>query len=182
MGDLRTKKTELAIQNAFVELVLEDGFQAITITQLAQKAMINRQTFYKHYLDKYDLANQLTNNILAWYDNLAAKRVSLFQQGVTFRKVVDTLRPYLQALIDQYRRPIQALRTINLGPRNLDELLKDRIGQIVASLLDNQPSKFEQAIIESIILGLINYVIEAGTIPATDEILASAKNAIKLFE
>lgn len=116
MGDLRTKKTELAIQNAFVELVLEDGFQAITITQLAQKAMINRQTFYKHYLDKYDLANQLTNNILAWYDNLAAKRVSLFQQGVTFRKVVDTLRPYLQALIDQYRRPIQALRTINLDP------------------------------------------------------------------
>lgn len=64
----------------------------------------------------------------------------------------------------------------------MDELLKDRIGQIVASLLDNQPSKFEQAIIESIILGLINYVIEAGTIPATDEILASAKNAIKLFE
>lgn len=57
--DLRIRRTLLNIRDAFLELVIEHGFDAITIQMIADRAMINRATFYRHYTDKFDLADQL---------------------------------------------------------------------------------------------------------------------------
>lgn len=43
------------IQQALMDLTVEKGFAAITVSDIAERAMINRSTFYRHYLDKYDL-------------------------------------------------------------------------------------------------------------------------------
>lgn len=55
------------IQNAFMELVVEAGFSAITIQMLADRAMINRATFYRHYEDIYDLTEKVYLNLSAEY-------------------------------------------------------------------------------------------------------------------
>ena len=47
--DLRVVKTREAIQNAFVQLIEEKGFEAMTIKDITEKARINRGTFYAHY-------------------------------------------------------------------------------------------------------------------------------------
>ena len=57
--DLRVRRTQKMLQNAFVELVIEKGFEAITVQMLADRAMINRATFYRHYEDKFDLAEKV---------------------------------------------------------------------------------------------------------------------------
>ena len=59
------KKTEQLIINTFLELVEEKPLDKITIQDIADKCGINRNTFYYHFEDKYDLVN--------WY----------FQSGVT---------------------------------------------------------------------------------------------------
>lgn len=54
-----------------IELITEKGFDAITVGDIAERAMINRATFYRHYQDKYDLvakifeeaANELVENM-----------------------------------------------------------------------------------------------------------------------
>jgi len=56
--DLRIKRTRLFIINAFFDLIKEKGFDALTIGDLSERAMINRSTFYHHYKDKYDLAEK----------------------------------------------------------------------------------------------------------------------------
>ena len=53
--DLRVLRTKTSIQNAFIELIEEKGFDAITVKDITMKAKINRGTFYAHYQDKYDL-------------------------------------------------------------------------------------------------------------------------------
>ncbi len=53
--DLRVVRTKTAIRNAFVELIEEKGFDAITVKDITTKANINRGTFYAHYQDKFDL-------------------------------------------------------------------------------------------------------------------------------
>lgn len=53
--DLRVRRTHHFLQEAMIELITEKGFESITVGDIAERAMINRATFYRHYQDKYDL-------------------------------------------------------------------------------------------------------------------------------
>ncbi len=53
--DPRVKRTRKLINQAFFDLMNEKGFQTITIQDIADRAEVNRATFYAHYEDKYDL-------------------------------------------------------------------------------------------------------------------------------
>jgi len=47
--DLRTIKTKHLIKSTFLTLMKEKGYQNITVTDISEKALINRKTFYSHY-------------------------------------------------------------------------------------------------------------------------------------
>ena len=47
--DMRVIRTRKAIRQAFEELVLEEDVDRITVKAIADKACINRKTFYLHY-------------------------------------------------------------------------------------------------------------------------------------
>ncbi|GGB08955.1 TetR/AcrR family transcriptional regulator [Macrococcus hajekii] len=65
MEDRRVRKTKESIKNAYFNLLTEKPFKDITINQITEKADINRGTFYLHYLDKFDLRDQLEGEIMA---------------------------------------------------------------------------------------------------------------------
>mgnify|MGYP004683804867 CR=1 FL=1 len=52
--DLRVIKTHKALCQAFLELMNKKNFENITVSELCDKAMVRRATFYKHFSDKYD--------------------------------------------------------------------------------------------------------------------------------
>jgi AcrR family transcriptional regulator len=56
--DPRVKRTRNLILTAFDELLPEKGFRSLTVQDIADKAEINRATFYAHFDDKYDLLDQ----------------------------------------------------------------------------------------------------------------------------
>ena len=53
--DLRIRRTLESIRRAFEELMLEKDYEKITVTELAQRAMINKKTFYTYYPSLDDL-------------------------------------------------------------------------------------------------------------------------------
>lgn len=63
--DLRIQKTRNSIINAFLELRSRKPIEKITVTELAELAVINKATFYKHYRDIYDLSESLENDMIA---------------------------------------------------------------------------------------------------------------------
>jgi AcrR family transcriptional regulator len=63
--DLRVRRTRKLIQQAFLELTVEKGFSTITVQDIADRAMVNRSTFYRHYLDKYDLLDKYLDEVYA---------------------------------------------------------------------------------------------------------------------
>jgi AcrR family transcriptional regulator len=73
--DLRVRRTRKLLQQAFIELTIEQGFAAVTVQAIAERAMVNRATFYRHYLDKYDLLDQYMNDVYA----LTASQQALVQ-------------------------------------------------------------------------------------------------------
>ena len=66
--DLRIRRTHKFLQEAMIELITEKGFEAITVGDIAERAMINRATFYRHYQDKYDLVAKIFEDIsINWW-------------------------------------------------------------------------------------------------------------------
>lgn len=55
VNDRRVTRTRDALRRAMVELILERGFEAISISEIAERANVGRSTFYAHYADKEDL-------------------------------------------------------------------------------------------------------------------------------
>ena len=53
-----------------IELTIEKGYAAVTVQDIADRAMVNRATFYRHYLDKYDLLDQYMSEV---YDMTASQ-------------------------------------------------------------------------------------------------------------
>lgn len=53
--DPRVKRTRKLIVRAFHELVAEKGHTGLTVQEIAERATVNRATFYAHFADQYEL-------------------------------------------------------------------------------------------------------------------------------
>lgn len=63
--DRRVRYTKKAIKDSFLELFDKKPLEKISVTEICNKADINRGTFYSHYSDPYDLKNSLEEEFLA---------------------------------------------------------------------------------------------------------------------
>lgn len=63
--DLRVIRTKQSIKRAFINLLNKKQYNKVTIQDIAEEAMINRNTFYLHYQDKDDMLDQLTSDALS---------------------------------------------------------------------------------------------------------------------
>lgn len=63
--DRRVNRTRRNLRNALMTLILEKGYDSVTIEEITRRADVGRTTFYLHYKDKEDL---LIENIDAIID------------------------------------------------------------------------------------------------------------------
>src|SRR5215469_4608391 len=68
-SNLRVRRTKILLREALVALIEEKGFDALTVGDLTERAMVSRAAFYRNYQDKYDLVEQIftdaMNDVLA---------------------------------------------------------------------------------------------------------------------
>lgn len=57
--DLRVRRTKESIHKAFTEMLLEMPYEKITVTELSNRAFINKKTFYRHYAVLDDLLSEI---------------------------------------------------------------------------------------------------------------------------
>lgn len=65
--DLRIRRTVTNIRSAFEELICEKEFDSITVKELADRAMINKKTFYQYYNNLDELLNELKADFSSSY-------------------------------------------------------------------------------------------------------------------
>jgi AcrR family transcriptional regulator len=56
---LRVRRTQKLLREGLIELIEERGFDALTVGELTERAMVSRAAFYRNYHDKYDLVEQI---------------------------------------------------------------------------------------------------------------------------
>src|ERR1700730_18574085 len=57
--NLRVLRARKLLRTALLDLVEERGFDALTVGEIAERAMVSRAGFYRYYQDKYELDDQL---------------------------------------------------------------------------------------------------------------------------
>lgn len=68
--DLRIIRTKEAIQKVFKEMISERPYEKITVKEIAERAKINRNTFYLHYNSVDDVLKEIQNKYSMEYSNL----------------------------------------------------------------------------------------------------------------
>src|SRR5262249_19275434 len=53
--DRRIQRTRALLLSALLDLIVERGYEEITVQDIADRANVGRSTFYKHFLDKREL-------------------------------------------------------------------------------------------------------------------------------
>ncbi|MGH2115791.1 TetR/AcrR family transcriptional regulator [Aerococcus urinaeequi] len=126
----RKMETKEKIKAAFIDLVHEKGFEAMTVSDIARRCDINRGTFYLHYVDKYDLMNKLEEEVM--FD---LEAIILKDSGHKEAKEPLELIPYdeiLEALV-YVKGEFDFVKAIASpgGDPNFMQTLKSIIGQLI---------------------------------------------------
>ncbi|GAA3446639.1 TetR/AcrR family transcriptional regulator [Planomonospora venezuelensis] len=118
--DRRARRTRRAVQDALVELILDKGYGAVTVTDLVDRADIGRSTFYSHFSGRQDV---LFSNIDEVADLLRPGRGDGTGPALSFAL------PLLEH-IDENRHLVRALT----GPGS-DTAVQDRIRRVLSSII-----------------------------------------------
>ena len=62
--DLRVQRTRNFLREAFIQLITEHGYEAITVRQIAKKAQVGYKTFYRHYESKEALLHAILAELI----------------------------------------------------------------------------------------------------------------------
>jgi AcrR family transcriptional regulator len=95
--DPRVVRTRKLLNQAFFELMNEKGFQSITVQDVADRAGVNRATFYAHYEDKYDLLDRYSREgFRGWLEQKSLPTAEFSVEGL--RKLVVTVLESMAAM------------------------------------------------------------------------------------
>ena len=81
--DPRAKQTDELIVRTFLEIMQKKPLNKITVKEICDKAQINRTTFYKHYLDVYDLNEKIEKGLFeSYYGLFEVLETNGIEQGI----------------------------------------------------------------------------------------------------
>lgn len=86
--DRRIERTQMLLRDALLSLVQERRWETITVQDIADRANVNRATFYLHYKDKDDL---LLHGMTALYEQLMKSSLPVTRQQLLAGDFSDLL-------------------------------------------------------------------------------------------
>jgi len=154
--DLRVIKTENLLYATLIDLLKEKTFEEIKVSDICNKALINRSTFYAHYQDKYEL---VVGFISTLKDELAK---AIKDNGSTF----NTKEYYLEMIemilthIEEKKKIYQDILTNNRNSIVMDILL-DVINNDVNERLEKnlkENEKIPSKVISTFYIGAVTSI------------------------
>ena len=87
----KNRQTKQLIQKSFLTLLENKLFESITVGDIAKTAKINRGTFYLHFIDKFDLLDQIEQQLFEDLGNHLDELQSNYSTTHTFEKGQEQL-------------------------------------------------------------------------------------------
>jgi len=179
MEDRRTQKTKKSLADALKELILERGYDNVTVQDIIDRANVGRSTFYAHYENKEQL---LVGNIN-------------FQQSLVEPPPGDAVYPMGINLSYLFNHPMENLSLVRgiAGTQGMTALYNYFTELCAGKILDYHKRKLPRSKMER---QLFNYRAEAaaggivrmlfkwledGAVVPVEEMVASATRVLGVF-
>lgn len=99
--DRRKRKTQCAVESALLELLREKAVESISISELAEKADINRKTFYNNYNSIEDVLHGIDRKVSAYFQEKLPAHITIENEGEIFPillEMAESMEPYKELL------------------------------------------------------------------------------------
>ncbi|MFC5703079.1 TetR/AcrR family transcriptional regulator [Cohnella faecalis] len=176
--DRRQVRTKQLLRHALMELIEEHGTESLTVTNISNRAGVNRGTFYLHYRDAGDMLEQIKEEVFGDLIRLL-KQIDVFELMEYASK--DAVYPRAQRAMEEIYRNRDFFKVI-FGPKG-DPSFPLRIKSVMkehfSKMFDTrQPAKEKMlvpldylvAYTTSANLGVIQYWIENGAQQSPEEV------------
>ena len=129
--DPRIQRTRQNIMDGFMRLIKQKQFSDITITDITQEAEINRSTFYYHFMDKYDLIDEIQREVLT---KEIFKEVAV-QEVINEQTIIMSLEAIMSS---QINLSLQCQHALEEFKSKMDDEIKQRLTETLQALLDKE--------------------------------------------
>lgn len=173
-SDKRVIRTKKAIKAALFRIMEDKDISSITISELTQKANVNRRTFYTHYRNITDILNEIEGDLVAALKELAKQFDSSDFEASTYKLFVG-LNELITVEFDYYFHLVRVDMRGMLMSR-LKNVIKASTDKLLENLSDRQGQ--DAAVISSFIVGgFLNTYLEWHNHPTEIPIERAAKLA-----
>lgn len=181
MTDYRFQRTDNEIQSAFLTLVDQQGFRNVSVSAVTQTALINRQTFYQHYTDIYDLSEKMVAQMMLKFRELLKIRSQKNSLKLGIREMEELISPQATQLLLDERDKIKILRQLPLEDKSLDKQLIKIINQYLDNFFKEKISDLERELLTAVVFTGINYILSEKKFPNVQQIKRSFADMNRLF-
>jgi len=160
----KTLQTKSDIKEAFIDLLEEKNFNAITVRDITTRAHINRGTFYLHYLDKFDLLEKCEQEIL---HQITQHTEEMLPSNMKEFLLADKPHPFIINMFTYFQENAPFLKVV-LGP-NGDPSFEEKLRTLIIQKMFKNVSNFMKVenlempievitqFISSALIGVIRY-------------------------
>ena len=164
--DRRTRRTRRALFEALIEMILEGDYDAISVSDIADRANVGRSTFYAHFSDKDDL---LRNGVGHFRTILSARHgEEVAGETVPARRALGFSRFMFEHLKEQ-RRLYRALMRGRAGPivmerfrLFLSELVRSELSAAARERGKDVPTEVTVQFVVGAFLALLTWWLDRG--------------------
>ena len=132
--DLRIIKTKKILFETLLKLMKQKNFDKIKISDICEEALINRSTFYAHYQDKYELLDDLVEDLKV----SLLKDLENYENNISSKEYIMRLLSILIDHIDEKKDIYSAILLNNYGA--LDKVKDIHMSMYIGE--DNKPQSW----------------------------------------
>lgn len=137
--DLRIIKTKKLLYETLEDLMKNQAFEEIKVSDICTHAMINRSTFYAHYADKYEL-------LAAYINDLKNSLANELEKNQRIQNSKEYYLEMIKLLLDHMEQKKETYASIMIHNRNsiTIDILYDVINKdIIKQIKENKEIKID---------------------------------------
>lgn len=130
--DLRVVKTKKVLYESLVSLLNEKTFEEIKVSDICERSLINRSTFYSHYSDKYDLLSAFINDLKIGLANELEKNTN-----------ISNTKEYYIEMINLFLNHVENKKVIlsSIMINNRNSIIIDMIYEVISNDINKHLEK-----------------------------------------
>ncbi len=140
--DLRVVKTKKNLYQSLLLIMKDKPFEEIKVSDICEKALVNRSTFYNHFEDKYELLYSLIQDLKESLTNDLNQNENLDDTKNYYMKMIELFLDHVDENIKIYSAIIRNNKNSIVIDMISDTIETDIKSKLTNTLITTIPSEF----------------------------------------